>query len=118
MGLYCPIYFAGGAPYHGRCSRFLVAGNGTYLAERNARPRGMYLGMELRKAQEQMKIETKYDIGQTVYIKHDGEQEPYMLTKIEVSYAGIYYQASRGNEHAWFTEIELHDQPNYKVKYS
>jgi hypothetical protein len=54
-----------------------------------------------------MKINTKYNIGDIVYLVINPEVDKLMITSIVITPVGIYYVASKGTEVYDVYEIEL-----------
>lgn len=55
-----------------------------------------------------MEIKTKYDLKQLVYLAHDPEQQPRMVTEITIITPKLLrYQVSCGSEHSDHYEHEL-----------
>lgn len=54
-----------------------------------------------------MTVETKYDIGDTVVLKHDTERIKRMVTAINVNGAGLSYCLCYGDFEAYHFEMEM-----------
>lgn len=54
-----------------------------------------------------MKIETKFDISDTVFLKHDSEKLPRMVTGISIRPSGHTYNLITGNVDSWHFEFEI-----------
>jgi hypothetical protein len=60
-----------------------------------------------------MKVETKYDLKQCVYLVHDPEQQQRMITEISVvTPKFIRYQLSCGSDHSDHYEYEISPERN------
>ena len=56
-----------------------------------------------------MRISTRYDIGQTVYVVHDIEQLARMVVGITIRPGAVFYSLCNGDNSGDFYEIELSD---------
>jgi hypothetical protein len=54
-----------------------------------------------------MLIESKYNIGQIIFLKTDPEQKERMLTQISITSEGMRYCLSCGTSDSWHYEIEI-----------
>lgn len=55
-----------------------------------------------------MKVETKYDFGDTVVLKHDREKTERMITGISLRVNGnVSYELSTGATQTWHNEFEV-----------
>lgn len=54
-----------------------------------------------------MKLNTKFDLFQEVFVAHDPDQEARWVTEIHIVPAGVIYQLSRGTEMSVHYEQEL-----------
>lgn len=54
-----------------------------------------------------MKIETKFDIEQMVYLKTDQEQLERMVTTIKFMGSAILYGLAHGTSESWHFEFEI-----------
>lgn len=59
-----------------------------------------------------MKFESKYDIGQIVYLKTDIDQRERIVQEIKFDYAGALYTIMFGTETSYHYDIELSTQRN------
>ncbi len=58
-----------------------------------------------------MMIESKYDIGELVYLRHDPEQEVRMVTEITIKPGPfVIYQLSRGVSASYHYEVEITEE--------
>lgn len=55
-------------------------------------------------------IDTKFDLGQIVFIKTDKEQQPRMIIGITVRPTGLLYELNFGSNSSWHFEIEISDE--------
>ena len=62
-----------------------------------------------------MKIDNKYDIGQTVYLKTDKDQLERIITSIQISYNNLLYRLSCVDTETWHYDFELSDEKNYQA---
>ena len=60
-------------------------------------------------------ITTDYELGQVVYIKTDTDQDPCIVTAINIRPGHITYQISRSEWTQNFYEFELSETKNIKV---
>lgn len=60
-------------------------------------------------------ITTDFDLGQVVYIKTDSDQDPCIVTAINIRPGHITYQISRSEWTQNFYEFEISDIKNVKV---
>ena len=63
-----------------------------------------------------MRINTKYDLGQTVFLIHDKEQTPRMITSIGVNPGHVVYQLSSGTSESRHYEMEISSEVNILLK--
>lgn len=61
-----------------------------------------------------MTIQSKYDIGQMVYLKTDSEQKILMITGI-LWRSGIQYELSCGTDARWHNEYEISEQKDVLI---
>ena len=61
-------------------------------------------------------IETKFKIGDFVYIKTDRDQVKRMVTAIMISSNGLTYQVSEGVDYSYMFAIELTKNKQYIVE--
>lgn len=61
---------------------------------------------------KKLTINIEYEIGEYVYICHDTEQQPYMITAYLVSGNTITYEISKGAETMYFRGYELQKEKN------
>lgn len=54
-----------------------------------------------------MRIDTKYDVGETVFLKTDSEQFERLITRISISKQGETYELSCGTVTSWHYEFEF-----------
>lgn len=57
-----------------------------------------------------MEVKNKHKIGDVVYLIHDPDQQPRMVTEIRVAYTGLIYCLSCGEGISLHYEIELSDE--------
>lgn len=62
-----------------------------------------------------MKIDNRFNLGQSVYLIHDPEQLPRMITEITVSPNGILYEVSSGTVQYVAYGIELSLERNLSL---
>jgi len=63
-----------------------------------------------------MRIRTKYDFGQTVYLITDTEQEKRLVTSITLNPGNVVYQLSCGTTASSHYEFEISPEVNMLVK--
>ena len=54
-----------------------------------------------------MRIDTKYDIGETVYLKTDTDQKQRMIRQITVKRNGLEYNLVCGSDESWHEDFEF-----------
>jgi len=54
-----------------------------------------------------MIIDTKYDIGDTVFLKTDYDQKERLVTRIQMTQGNVMYEVSCGTENSWHYDFEL-----------
>lgn len=59
-----------------------------------------------------MKINTKYDIGEIVYLKTDEDQKDFMVIQMTVSISGVQYNLRQGTYDSWHFEFEISEERN------
>ena len=59
-----------------------------------------------------MKIDNKFEIGQTVYLKHDKDQLPRMVTAIIVRPGALTFELSGRTAVSNHYDFEVSDQPD------
>ncbi|MBA4155070.1 MAG: hypothetical protein C0512_12085 [Flavobacterium sp.] len=59
-----------------------------------------------------MDIENNFEIGQIVYLKHDVEQKPRMITEIRIRKYNIVYEVSCGTDYSVNKDFELSKEKN------
>ena len=57
-----------------------------------------------------MRIDTKYDIGETVYLKTDPEQKQMIIAQICVKPIGHEYDLRFGTQSSWHFEMEFNKE--------
>lgn len=65
-----------------------------------------------------MKLNTKFDLWQTVYIYHDPEQHPRVIDIIKILPGGVSYRLCYGTQSSEHYEQELSVQPNNVKKFT
>lgn len=63
-----------------------------------------------------MVIENKYDIGQTVYLLTDRDQQPRLVTSLQVFKGNISYVLCKGSEMSSHYDFEISDSQNELIK--
>lgn len=64
----------------------------------------------------QMRIRTKYDFGDTVYLKTDGDQSPRMVTGVILSPGQVMYELSQGVSNSRYYDFEISSSINLVLK--
>lgn len=59
-----------------------------------------------------MRIDTKYDIGEHVYLKTDIDQKQRMIVEINIKPLGLVYRLMCGVEGIWHYDIEFTKEKN------
>lgn len=59
-----------------------------------------------------MTIETRFDIGQLVYLVTDEDQDAHMVTKISLGGRQLMYELTLGTTSSMHYEFEISDQPD------
>lgn len=59
-----------------------------------------------------MKFETRYDLGQLVYLITDPDQKERMVTEVRVTPNGMEYGLSLGDGSCFAYELEISTKPN------
>lgn len=54
-----------------------------------------------------MRIDTKYDVGEIVYLKTDNDQLERLITRISISKQGETYELSCGTVTSWHYDFEF-----------
>jgi hypothetical protein len=54
-----------------------------------------------------MKIDTEYDLGDTVYLRTDEYQKERIVTRIQITQGNVMYNVSCGTEDSWHYDFEL-----------
>jgi len=62
-----------------------------------------------------MKIESKFDIGQIVFLATDSEQRARIVTGIIIRPSGIIYYLTCGSEETTHYDIEFTLEKNYQI---
>ena len=57
--------------------------------------------------QREMRIDTKYDIGQLVFLKTDSEQHQRIIIQITINQLGLQYNLRCGTEDSWHFDFEF-----------
>jgi hypothetical protein len=57
-----------------------------------------------------MMLQSKYDLGQIVYLKTDKEQCARMVISISFRPTGVIYELNYGSVSSWHYEIEVSDE--------
>ena len=61
-------------------------------------------------------LETKYELGQIVYLKTDTEQQKRMVKQICFAAKGMEYNLVCGTVSTWHSDFEITDKENILVK--
>lgn len=61
-------------------------------------------------------LESKYELGQIVYLKTDPDQKKRMVKQICFSCKGMEYNLIHGTESTWHADFELDVESNVLVK--
>jgi hypothetical protein len=59
-----------------------------------------------------MKIDNEYNIGQTVYLSTDKDQNPGIITGILINPKGIQYEISQGANSSYYYPFEITEKVN------
>ena len=59
-----------------------------------------------------MILESKYNFGDTLYLKTDEEQKRRLLTDININLNGVRYGLCCGTSLTWHYEIEISEEKN------
>lgn len=62
-----------------------------------------------------MIIENKFDIGQTVYLKTDVSQSPYIVTRLNITANGLSYGLNSGPMESWHFDFEISEEKNTEL---
>lgn len=54
-----------------------------------------------------MRVDTKYELGEIVYLKTDPDQQGRMITQISLRPGHIFYELSCGSNSSWHFEVEF-----------
>lgn len=64
-----------------------------------------------------MMVDTKFDVGQMVCLKHDPDKVPRMIVSVTVSQAGsVRYMMICGTNESWHFEMEIDEKKNTEKK--
>lgn len=63
-----------------------------------------------------MIIDTKYAIGQTVYLKTDPDQAEKIITGINIRQTGLSYELSFGHTSSWHYDFEITEEKDVVKK--
>lgn len=57
-----------------------------------------------------MILESKFDIGQTVYLLMDADQKKRMVCGVLIRPTGVTYELTHGNGTSWHYDIEISEE--------
>jgi hypothetical protein len=63
-----------------------------------------------------MVIDTRYELGQTVYLTTDEDQSRRLITAITIRQSGILYELSCGTTTSSHYDFEMSDEVNIEIK--
>lgn len=62
-----------------------------------------------------MIVDNAFEIGQTVYLKTDTDQDQRIVTAIQITPSGVTYALSCGPDLSWHYEVEICQEKNIMV---
>jgi len=67
----------------------------------------------------EMNIKTEFEFGEMVYLQHDPEQKPRMVTCFNIRPTmAIRYELTFGNTASWHEELEIAREKNIKTLFN